>query len=143
MKANELLGLALGVRLAKIRDSGEPLQEAFAESEIQALQARSFQEICQILGQRLDKISDRQRPQYTSQLRFRILRLKHLLALSNQETARYFRVSEGTIARWEKEAVAGSDTQTIGSLVKPEPPVRRYGDVVRQLVHTMALAGFG
>ncbi len=88
MKANELLGLALGVRLAKIRDSGEPLQEAFAESEIQALQACSFQEICQILSQRLDKLPDRKRPQYTPQLRFRILRLKHLLALSNQETAR-------------------------------------------------------
>ncbi len=50
MKANELLGLAVGVRLAEIRDSGEPLQEAFAEGEFQALQARSFQEICKILG---------------------------------------------------------------------------------------------
>ncbi len=145
MKANELLGLAIGVRIAEIRDSGEPLQEAFAESEVQALQARAFEEICQILGQRWDKIPDLRRPQYTPQLRFRILRLKRLPALSNEETARYFRVSDGTISRWEKEVAATSsaDTRTVGSLVKPEPPVRRYSDVVRQLVQTMPLAGFG
>ena len=31
----------------------------------------------------------------------------------------------------------------MGSLVKPLPPVRRYADVVRQLVCSMALVGFG
>ncbi len=31
----------------------------------------------------------------------------------------------------------------MGSLVRPHPPVRRYADVVRQLVHTMRSAGFG
>ncbi len=76
MKANEMLGLALGVRLAELRDSEEPLQQAFAESEVHALQARLYHEIADILGARLDKIPERRRPQYTPQQRYRILRIK-------------------------------------------------------------------
>jgi hypothetical protein len=41
--ANELLGVALGVRLAKLRDSDDRLAGAFAQSEANALQARLFQ----------------------------------------------------------------------------------------------------
>ena len=47
------------------------------------------------------------------------------------------------MARWEEEARASRGGETPGCLVKPEPPVRRYADVVRQLVHSMAVAGFG
>ena len=42
LKANELLGLALGARLAELRDSGEPLQAVFAESEANAIQHLLF-----------------------------------------------------------------------------------------------------
>jgi hypothetical protein len=143
MKTHQLLGLALGLRLAELRDSDEPLESVFAYGELQALQARLFQEASQILAERWDKIPDRQRPQYRPELRYRILRLKKLLAWSREETATTFRVSPGTIARWEQEAELHPDRQTVGSLVKPQPPVRRYADVVRQLVHTMTLAGFG
>jgi len=107
MKANELLGLALGVRLAALRDSsGEPLQQAFAQGEVSAPQARLFQEIGDILAARWDKIPDRRRPHYTPAQRYRILRVKTLLALSQKETARCFRLSRDTVARWEEEARA-------------------------------------
>jgi transposase InsO family protein len=102
-----------------------------------------FQEIGDILAARWDKIPDRRRPHYTPAQRYRILRVKTLLALSQQETARWFRVSRETVARWEEEATASAESETMGKLVLPEPPVRRYADVVRQLVHSMALTGFG
>jgi len=143
LKANELLGLALGARLAELRDSGEPLQAVFADSEANAIQARLFHELALILGERWDKIPDKKRPLYTPEQRYRILRIRRLLALSTHETARLFRVSRGTISRWESESTGASEDQSPKPLVRTAPPVRRYADVVRQLVHTMKLAGFG
>jgi hypothetical protein len=35
------------------------------------------------------------------------------------------------------------EKQTVGCLVRPKPPVRRYADVVRELVQSMAASGFG
>ena len=58
------------------------------------------------------------------------------------ETARIFRVSTGTVLRWESEAQAKPDRETVGSLLKPDPPVRRFADVVRHVVQTLTLAGF-
>ena len=142
LKANELLGLALGARLAELRDSGEPLQAVFAESEANAIQARLFHELGLILGERWDKISDKKRPQYTPEQRYRILRIRRLLALSAGETARLFRVSPGTISRWESDGLGASEDERRKLLVRTAPPVRRYADVVRQLVHSMKLAGF-
>lgn len=65
LRANELLGLALGVRLATLRDSDDRLAGAFAQVEANTLQARLFSEIAQIVGERWDKIPDRRRPHYT------------------------------------------------------------------------------
>ncbi len=62
LKANELLGLALGARLAELRDSGEPLQAVFAEAEANAIQARLFHELALILGERWDKDSGQKAP---------------------------------------------------------------------------------
>ena len=142
LKANELLGLALGARLAELRDSGEPLLAVFAESEANAIQARLFHELGLILGERWDKISDKKRPQYTPEQRYRILRIRRLLALSAGETARLFRVSPGTISRWESDSLGASEDERRKLLVRTAPPVRRYADVVRQLVHSMKLASF-
>jgi len=142
IRANELLGLALGVRLASLRDSSEPLQRAFAEAETNLLLASLLREGCDILASRWDKIPDKHRPQYTPEQRYRILRLKSVLALGKNETARRFRVSPETIGRWEREART-SETDTPPTLARAHPPVRRFADVVRQLVHTMRLTGFG
>ncbi|GMR22354.1 MAG: hypothetical protein BMS9Abin37_0699 [Acidobacteriota bacterium] len=143
LRANELLGFALGVRLAELRDAEEPIQTVFAQSETNALHARLFHEIADILAARWDKIPDKRRPQYSPEMRYRILRIKKLFALSAAETARSFRVAPGTVSRWERESASDQPDAERCPLVKPDPPVRRYADVVRQLVHSMRLCGFG
>jgi hypothetical protein len=65
------------------------------------------------------------------------------LALFAEETARLFRLSMGTVLRWEAEAGREPEKTTIGSLLKPTPPLRRYADVVHHLVQRMDRLGFG
>lgn len=62
LKANELLGLAIGVRLAKLRDSEDRFAALFAESEAHALQARLHAEIAGIVASRWDRVPERRRP---------------------------------------------------------------------------------
>jgi transposase InsO family protein len=69
--------------------------------------------------------------------------VKELLGWTQKETASCFDVASNTIARWESESRAHPENETIGSLLKPQPPVRRFADVVRHLVQTMAASGFG
>ena len=142
-RATELLGLAIGTRLAQMREHGSPVQALMSRAEQDALHLRLLHETIDILAARWDKVPDRHRPHYTPEQRFRILRLRDLLALSREELARTFRISTTTVDRWAEETAAHSDTTTIGSLVRPVPPVRRYADVVRHLVSSMALCGFG
>jgi len=63
--------------------------------------------------------------------------------LSVEETARRFLVSPQTIYNWLAEMLRHPDTETIGSIVKPVPPVRTFSRAVRRLVHQMDEAGFG
>jgi putative transposase len=69
--------------------------------------------------------------------------VKSLLGWTQKETAGCFDVAANTVARWEAESRAHPERETIGSLVKPQPPVRRLADVVRHLIQTMAACGFG
>jgi transposase InsO family protein len=142
MKATHLLGLALAQKLREYRDSGEPVLARYARWQEEALHVGLLRETIDVLGRRWDKIPERQRPHYSPQDRFRILRLRTLLALSAEDAARTFRVSSGTILRWERESQAVPDRDTVGSLIKPIPPVRRFADVVRNVVHSLTLAGF-
>jgi hypothetical protein len=142
MKATHLLGLALAERLRQYRDSGDRVLDRFANLQEQALHVAYLREAVEIHGSRWDKLPERQRPHYAPEAQFRIVRLKCLLALSAGETARLFRVSATTVLRWEDEARVGPERDTVGSLLRPVPPVRRYADVVRHLVQTMTLAGF-
>ncbi len=142
-RANHLHGLAIGWRLAELRDSEDPLLIRYSKVEENALHATIFGEVADILASRWEKIPERRRPHYTSEQRYRILRIKDLLALSAEETARLFRLSRHTIGRWEEASLNQIDLKTIGPAVKPNPPVRRYADIVRQLVQTMAWYGFG
>jgi transposase InsO family protein len=142
MKATHLLGLALAERLRHYRDSGDPMLDRFAALQEQVLHVEFLREAIDIHGSRRDKLPERQRPHFAAEARFRILRLRNLLALSARETARLARVSTATVLRWDQEACATSQRQTIGSLLRPVPPVRRYADLVRHLVETMILAGF-
>ena len=116
--------------------------DRFAQIQEQILHASLLREALDVLGSRWDKLPERQRPHFSPEARFRILRIKTLLALSADETARTFRVSTGTIVRWQREALETLERQTVGSLLEPVPPVRRYHDTVRHLVQTLTLAGF-
>ena len=142
LKATRLLGLSLGTQLAQYRNSGEPLQMAFADVRRLVLVAHGYETASRIHAERWQKVPERRRPHYTPHLRFQILELKSLLGLSQRETAQLFAISTNTVARWEQEVAANPGTETVGSLVRPTPPVRRYADVVRHLVQTMSSAGF-
>lgn len=52
-----------------------------------------------------------------------------------------FLVCPNTILNWER--AADPIAQSVGSCVKPTPPVRRAADVVRSLAALMARVGFG
>jgi transposase InsO family protein len=144
LRASHLFGLALGSALGKLRDSGVTAARMFEKAEEQALLLRMTREAAGILGARWDKVPERQRPHYGPEQRFRILRIRSFLGLSQRETAAMFRMSVETIARWEMEAMSpDGDGPAPRPLVAPNPPVRRFADVVRAVVKTMELAGFG
>lgn len=142
-KAQHLLSLALAAQLAELRTSGDPLAAAAGKSEERAVLLNLWTEIAHILGARWEKLPDRRRPHYTPEQRYRILRLKALLHLSRDEAAHIFRVSAETIGNWEREATTNPDQDTVGSAVRPTPPVRRYADVVHHVVRTLGLLGLG
>jgi DNA-binding transcriptional regulator YiaG len=142
LRATHLFGLALGSALGRLRESGATAAKLFEKAEESALLLRMMREAAGILGARSDKVPERRRPHYEPEQRFRILRIRSLLGLSQRETAGMFRVSKETIARWEMETA----TAVVGiarPLVASSPPVRRFADVVRAVVKTMELAGFG
>src|ERR1700687_4200157 len=142
LRAPPLFGLALGSALGRLRDSGATAARMFEKAEEQALLLRMTREAAAILGARWDKLPERHRPHYIPEQRFRILRIRTFLGLSQRETAAMFRVSVETIARWELETTR-PDEEAPRPLVAPNPPVQRFADVVRAVVKTMELAGFG
>jgi len=142
LRATHLFGLALGSALGKLRDSGVTAARMFERAEESALLLRMTREAAGILGARWDKVPERHRPHYSPEQRFRILRIRSFLGLSQRETAEMFRVSPETIARWEMETTS-TDGEAPRPLVTPNPPVRRFADVARAVVKTMELAGFG
>src|ERR1017187_7294101 len=122
LRASHLFGLALGSALGKLRDSGVTAAMMFERAEESALLLRMMREAVGILG-----------------------RITSFLDLSQRETAVMFRVSTETIARWETETTrldGEAPRDAPRPLVAPDPPVRRFADVVRAVVKTMELAGF-
>lgn len=141
LKAHRLLSLVLAQRLVEMRSSDDPLHAALAKAEAGALLSHVLREAIDILGDRIDKLPERRRPHYTPVQRFRILALKNLAGLTQPEAAQLFRVAVGTVGRWEATANPGAGT--VGSTVKPVPPVRRYADTVQHLVQSLAGLGLG
>jgi DNA-binding XRE family transcriptional regulator len=143
LRATHLFGLALGSAFGRLRESGATAARLFERAEESALLLRMVREAAGILGARWEKVFERHRPHYAPEQRFRILRIRSFLGLSQRETAEMFRVSTETIARWEMETT-GADGEAPHPaprpLVTPNPPVRRFADVVRAMVKTMELA---
>lgn len=141
LTAAHLLGLAAGRHLRLLRAGNDPLVALKAQLVEAQLQARLAWQIVEVLSSRLAKIPERRRPYYTPGSRFRILELRNLLGWSREIAARVFLVSPNTITNWDN--VADSDAKTVGSTVKPTPPVRRFADCVRSLLQLMLRLGFG
>jgi transposase InsO family protein len=136
-----LLGLASGVYLRQLRAQKDPLTDALARLQEAELRARLAWETVDILAARMDKIPERRRPYYTPAQRFRILEIKNLLGWNQGRAAQVFRVCVNTIANWE--AHADPTARTVGSTVKPVPPITRFADVVRATIEHMGRLGFG
>jgi putative transposase len=139
MKAQRLLSLALGQRLMELRASQDPAERELAGMQASTVLVHLLRETVELLGARIDKLPPRQRPHYTPVQRFRILQLIQLAGLSREEAAKLFRIALNTLSDWG--ASANPDSKTVGSTVKPTPPVRRYNDTVQHLAQ--AMAGFG
>ncbi len=125
LRATHLLGLALGSALGRLRESGATVAKVFERAEEQALLLRMMREAAEILGARWDKVPERQRPHYGPEQRFRILRIRSFLGLSQRETAAMFRVSVETIARWEMEATSPDGEATSPRCSDPSCPALR------------------
>ena len=105
------------------------------------MKARLAWEAAELLAARFDKVPERHRPHFTAAQRFRILEIRSLLAWNAHQTAKTFLVCANTILNWEK--AADPHSRTVGSSVKPTPPIRRAADVVRSIAQRMAALGFG
>ena len=143
LEAHRLLGLTLGVEIAERRNESDLLQNAVADRRVFHLFIHAYQEMASILLEHVQKIHESHRAHYSPEMRFRILRVKQLLVWTQEETAKRFDVAPNTIARWERQKRENPERRTLGSLVRPAPPVRRFDDVVRHVVQTMAASGFG
>ena len=125
LRATHLLGLALGSAFGRLRESGATAARLFERAEESALLLRMTREAAGILGARWDKVPERQRPHYPPEERFRILRIRSFLGLSQRETAEMFWVSTETIARWEMETTTaiGVQWELPGALARGETSV--------------------
>jgi putative transposase len=142
LNAASLLGLALGKVIAEYRIHDDPLLTAAGTIAELRAQLAAAQAKIDILHDRLDKLPPRQRPHYSPRRRFDILEVKALLRESAAHTAEWTRVNINTILRWEKESGEHPERATIGSLLRPVPPVRRYADAERRLIQWMQRMGF-
>lgn len=141
LNAARFFGLAAGDYLRGLRANDDPLLILKAKLDEAEIKAAAAWQCVDILRSRLAKIPERTRPYYTAAARFRILELRQLFGWSREDTAHNFLVCESTIANWDH--AADPQAQTVGSNVKPTPPVVRIADVVRTTVQVMQRLGFG
>jgi len=127
-----LLGLAAGTHLRQLRNLNDPLARMQARIEEAQLHARLAWEIVDLLSARFRKIPEKQRPHYSPSQRFRALEIRNLLGWSRELAARVFLICPNTISNWERSA--DPHARTVGSTVKPAPPIRRFADTVRATI---------
>ncbi len=130
----EILAVALGRKLAKLRESGLSSSAAFAR--IEELERRLL--LCQrwltLYISHFERTGRIRRFEWSGEARVEILRLKAAERLSATETARRSNVDPSTVYRWEGVLRADPTATRIGSLMKPVPPIRRIADGVRRVV---------
>ena len=141
LKAQELAGISLGLAFIAFRDQHGKLGKEFVDARLDVVDAADAETTARLLRERLEKLPERRRPYYTPVARFEILALKQRNGWSAEATARRFALSPNTIYNWLTRVE--EDSETVGTLVTPNPPVRRIADVVRELVRSLDRLGFG
>ena len=134
MECSRLMALGLAEVLGKWWDQGDPVRAGFAERMQLQVELEKVTAINRVLSARLARFPARQRKHYTPDERFEILTLMRTHGLSRSEVAKIFLVDAQTVGRWMNEALTDPDATTIGTLVRPHPPMRTYDDVVKRLV---------
>ena len=143
LQATQDLSVCSTAAWERARQNGTTAEQLFVELQKTRFLLREARERAEILTARLDKRDPRRRPHYTPPLRFQILEHMKKYLLSVEETARRFLVTPQTIYNWLDELRQHPDKKTVGSTVRPVPPVRRFSQGVRRLVRQMKQAGFG
>lgn len=131
LRAVRILGRALDAQLRRLRRSDDALTQALARNK--ELEARNgiLTEMVETFQTRLRKIVPKKRPHYSGPARFKALQLRQAMGWSIEEAAAQFVVTPTTFMRWE--GAADPVRQTVGPDIQPDPPIRRYADVVRAL----------
>ena len=129
LRAVRILGRALDAQLRCLRRSDDALSQALAR--IKELETRNgiLTEMVETFQTRLRKIAPKKRPHYSGPARFKALQLRQAMGWSIEEAAAQF--------------VVTPTRQTVGPDIQPDPPIRRYADVVRALVRLAERLGMG
>jgi putative transposase len=143
LSACEDLTLCSLVALARLRDQPDAKAALLVRLREAETRRREAEGRADILPERLDRIDPRCRPHYSPEARFRILCHMRTYLVSVEETARRFQITPQTLYNWLGDSRRHPDAQSVGSLLKPIPPLRRYADVVRALARRMKDSGFG
>ena len=143
LQATEDLTLCSFAAWERQRSEGTTAERLFVELQKARFLLREARDHAQILAARLERVEPRRRRHYTPPLRFRILEHMKTYMLTVEEAARRFLVTPQTLYNWLAEVRRHPDRDTVGSLVRPVPPIRRYSCAVRRLVQQMDQAGFG
>ena len=131
------LAMGLAHALSRWWRHDDPVQAGFAERMLVQVELEKVRVIAEIQRARLERFPARRRRHYAPEERFQILVLMHTYGLRRAETAHIFLVDPQTISRWQREALAEPETDTIGTLVRADPPLRGYDDVVKRLVQML------
>lgn len=76
LKAQELLGLSLGLAFKEFRDHQGPFGRAFVDGRLEVIDATDAAATARLLREGLAKLPERKGPQYTPEARFEILTVK-------------------------------------------------------------------
>ena len=143
LQATEDLTLCSVAAWERLRNQGTTAEQLFALLQQTRFLLDEARERADILASRLARIDPRHRPYYSPDQRFRILEHMRRFMLSAQDAAARFYVTAQSIYNWIDDLREHPGVTTVGSTVKPTPPIRRFACAVRRLVLQMAHSGFG
>jgi hypothetical protein len=141
--ARQLLVLAMTSAIITLRQGPRTVNQRLARDTERDSRIRELEDRNALLEARMSRIDAKHRSRYTPEERFNILVHKETYSRTFEEAAESFLLSPQTIKRWFDEAVKEPARKTVGSLLKATPPLMKYSDVIRSLVHLMEQMGFG